>query len=252
MRRSLVAANWKMHGSSEFVEELLAILVPGLDAESDETEIVLCPPAPYYSLCQELLRSSPILLGAQNVHEASSGAYTGEVAAEMLSDFDVAMVIVGHSERRQLFAETDVQIAAKCAAVIAQGMTPILCVGETLDERDSGLAEKVVARQLDAVLSTCGIATLAEAVIAYEPVWAIGTGKTATPGQAQEMHAFIRKLLSQHDAAVGDGMRIVYGGSVNAQSAAELFAQQDIDGGLVGGASLKPEEFITICKSVGK
>lgn len=252
MRRSLVAANWKMHGSREFIEELLVTLTRRLDAQSEDVEIVVCPPSPYLGLCQELLRNSPILLGAQNAHEAGSGAYTGEVAAQMLNDFDVAMVILGHSERRALFAETDVQIAAKCQSVIAQGMTPILCVGETLREREGGQAEGVVARQLNAVLDVCSIASMADAVIAYEPVWAIGTGKTATPAQAQEMHAFVRSLLSKRDSAIATDMRILYGGSVNASNAAQLFAEQDIDGGLVGGASLKPEEFITICKSVSK
>lgn len=252
MRRSLVAANWKMHGSREFIEELLATLTRDLDVVSEEVEIVVCPPSPYLGLSQELLRNSPILLGAQNAHEASDGAFTGEVAAQMLNDFDVAMVIVGHSERRQIFAETDAQIAAKCHAVIAQGMTPILCVGETLQEREAGSAEAIVARQLDAVLDVCSIASMADAVIAYEPVWAIGTGKTATPAQAQEMHGFIRELLSKRDSVIGAGMRILYGGSVNAGNAAQLFAEKDIDGGLVGGASLKSEEFITICKSVSK
>ena len=252
MRRSLVAANWKMHGSREFIEDLLGALTRHLDLLSETLEIVVCPPSPYLGLCQELLRSSPILLGAQNAHEADSGAFTGEVAAQMLNDFDVAMVIIGHSERRQLFAETDTQIAAKCQAVIDQGMTPILCVGETLQEREAGLAEQVVARQLDAVLDSCPIASMADAVIAYEPVWAIGTGETASPAQAQAMHAYIRSLLSKRDAEIAAQMRILYGGSVNASNAAQLFAEQDIDGGLVGGASLKPEEFITICKSVSK
>ncbi len=252
MRRSLVAANWKMHGSREFIEELLGALTGQLAEQSEIVEIVVCPPSPYLSLCQEILRSSPVLLGAQNAHEAASGAYTGEVAAPMLNDFDVAMVIVGHSERRALFAETDAQVAAKCQSVIAQGMTPILCVGETLQEREAGQAEAVVARQLNAVLDVCPIASMSDAVIAYEPVWAIGTGKTATPAQAQEMHGFIRSLLEQRDNALASDMRILYGGSVNASNAAQLFAEQDIDGGLVGGASLKPEEFITICKSVSK
>jgi len=252
MRRSLVAANWKMHGSREFVEELLGALTSQLARDSDEVEIVVCPPAPYLSQCQALLRNSPVLLGAQNAHEASSGAFTGEVAAQMLNDFDVAMVIVGHSERRALFAETDVQIAAKCQSVIAQGMTPILCVGETLQEREAGQAQSVVAGQLNAVLDACSNAFMSDAVIAYEPVWAIGTGKTATPAQAQEMHGFIRGLLEARDSDLAADMRILYGGSVNASNAAQLFAEQDIDGGLVGGASLKPEEFITICKSVSK
>lgn len=251
MRRSLVAANWKMNGSSESIAELLGAMLKRLDAVAEQADILVCPPAPYYELCARMLKDSPVKLGAQNVHEAESGAFTGEIAAKMLADFDIGMVILGHSERRS-GGETDAQVARKCAAVIAQGMLPIVCVGETLQERTAGDAQHIVERQLSAVLDQCGIEALSAAVIAYEPVWAIGTGETATPEQAQQMHAFIRGLVAQRSESSAAAMRILYGGSVNAGNAAELFAQIDIDGGLVGGASLKPDEFITICESVSK
>lgn len=251
MRRSLVAANWKMNGSKESILELFDAMLERLDAAAGQTDILVCPPAPYYDLCAGILKQSAIGLGAQNVHEASSGAFTGEVAVQMLTDFDIAMVIIGHSERRSA-GESDKQVAQKCAAVLAQGLTPILCVGETLQEREAGQAESVVQRQLNAVIEHCGVEALSSVVIAYEPVWAIGTGKTATPEQAQQMHAFIRSLVAQHSKTSAAAMRILYGGSVNAGNAAQLFAQTDIDGGLVGGASLQPDEFITICESVSK
>ena len=251
MRRSLVAANWKMNGSREFIQGLLSAMLKRLDAAATQTDILVCPPAPYFELCAGMLAGSAVKLGAQNVHEAQFGAFTGELAATMLSDFDIAMVIVGHSERRSS-GETDEQVAGKCAAVLAQAMLPIVCVGETLQERGAGLAQSVVARQLGAVLDYCGADALPSVVIAYEPVWAIGTGETATPAQAQQMHGFIRDLVAQRSKPCAAAIRILYGGSVNAGNAAELFAQIDIDGGLVGGASLKPDEFITICESVSK
>lgn len=251
MRRSLVAANWKMNGSKEFITELLGAMLKRLEDVTAQTDILVCPPAPYYELCAGMLKGSAVMLGAQNAHEELSGAFTGEVAANMLADFDISMVILGHSERRSS-GETDEQVARKCAAVLAQSLLPIVCVGETLQEREAGQAQSVVERQLSAVVDLCGIDALADAVIAYEPVWAIGTGETASPAQAQQMHAFIRSLVAKRSEAIAAGMRILYGGSVNAENAAQLFAQADIDGGLVGGASLKPEEFITICKSVSK
>lgn len=251
MRRSLVAANWKMNGSREFITELLSAMLKRLDEVAVQTDILLCPPAPYYALCADILKGSAVKLGAQNAHEEVSGAFTGEVAVNMLTDFGISMVILGHSERRSS-GETDEQVARKCAAVLAQGLLPIVCVGETLQEREAGQAQVVVKRQLATVIDLCGIAALDDAVIAYEPVWAIGTGETATPEQAQQMHAFIRGLVASHSVRSAAAMRILYGGSVNAENAAQLFAQVDIDGGLVGGASLKPEEFITICKSVSK
>jgi len=239
-----------MHGSIPSIAELLKKLVEGVGAELSDAEVVVCPSSPYLQMSQHTLRGTGIILGAQNVHSQPFGAFTGEVAASMLADFSVRYVIVGHSERRQLFGETDAEIVQKFVAVQAQAMTPILCVGERLEDRESGAAERVVADQLNAVLEQCGVAAMANAVIAYEPVWAIGTGRTATPEQAQEMHRSIRDLIARRSSKVAGQIRIVYGGSVNAANARELFVQPDIDGGLVGGASLKADEFITICKSV--
>lgn len=252
MRRCLVAGNWKMHGSGAMITGLLQRLVQELGAEKNGAEVVVCAPAPYLSLCQNMLHQSELQLGAQNVHAQAAGAYTGEVAAAMLVEFGVRFVIVGHSERRRDACETDEQVALKCAAALSSGISPIVCVGETLEEREAGKANSVVARQVGAVLRHCGPAALRKAVFAYEPVWAIGTGRTASPAQAQAMHSFIRSLLHDSCPDLAAGARIIYGGSVSADNARELFAQNDIDGGLVGGASLKPEEFITICKSVSK
>lgn len=252
MRRSLVAGNWKMHGSQEMVSQLLQGLTSGIGTELDDVDVVVCPPSPYLQLSQSLLQNSSVALGAQNVHDQPGGAFTGEVAVSMLTDFGVRFVITGHSERRQMFGETDEVVARKFAAIHGQGLTPVLCVGETLTQREEGVAEAVVAAQLDAVFAHNGIAAMKDAVIAYEPVWAIGTGKTASPAQAQQMHSFIREQLARRDAEVAGQTRILYGGSVNADNARELFAQADIDGGLVGGASLKVDEFITICKSVSE
>lgn len=250
MRRSLVAGNWKMHGSTDSIADLLQALIrePGLGI--DDADLVVCPPFPYLQMSQQVLGGSSWQLGAQNVHSQFCGAYTGEVAAPMLADFSVRYVLVGHSERRQLARETDALVAEKFSAVLRHSMRPILCLGETLDERESGRAEEVVAEQLNAVLEHSGVSAMADAVIAYEPVWAIGTGRTASAGQAQEMHRFIRELVARRSAKVAGQIRIIYGGSVNAGNAREIFAQSDIDGGLVGGASLKADEFITICKSV--
>ena len=190
-----------------------------------------------------------IKLGAQNAYFEEKGAFTGEVSALMLADMGVELAITGHSERRQLFAETDVLIAAKFKAIQASGMTPILCVGESLEERQQGITNQIVLAQLDSVINTAGIAAFTNAIIAYEPIWAIGTGQTAIPEQAQEVHCQIRGHLANSDALIAKGVRIIYGGSVNSSNAGELFSQPDIDGGLVGGASLKAEEFISICKS---
>jgi len=252
MRRSLVAGNWKMHGSGATITGLLHALVQALGDEQTAAEVVVCPPAPYLSLCQQMLQGRAITVGAQNVHAQASGAFTGDVSAAMLAEFDVKYVIAGHSERRRYAGETDAEVAQKCEAAILAGIAPIVCVGESLEERETGQAESVVARQLGAVLSHCDTVALGKLVVAYEPVWAIGTGRTAAPEQAQAMHALIRRVLRNTSAVLADTVRILYGGSVTAENAAQLFAQQDIDGGLVGGASLKPEEFIAICKSVGK
>jgi len=245
MRKKLVAGNWKMHGSLAEHAALLSALKPALAG----IEAVVCVPFPYLAQAQSELAGSSIAWGAQNLSEHSKGAYTGEVSASMLRDFGCSYVIVGHSERRSLYGESDQQVAAKFIAAQAGGLVPILCVGESLEEREAGITEQVVARQLDAVISAAGIGALATAIVAYEPVWAIGTGKTASPEQAQAVHAFIRSKIAGLDAAIADALVIQYGGSVKAANAAELLAQPDIDGGLIGGASLVAEEFAAICQA---
>jgi triosephosphate isomerase len=245
MRKKLVAGNWKMHGSLAENAALLSALKPALAG----IEAVVCVPFPYLAQAQSELAGSSIAWGAQNLSEHSKGAYTGEVSASMLRDFGCSYVIVGHSERRSLYGESDHQVAAKFIAAQAGGLVPILCVGESLEEREAGITEQVVARQLDAVISAAGIGALANAIVAYEPVWAIGTGKTASPEQAQAVHAFIRSKIAGLDAAIADALVIQYGGSVKAANAAELLAQPDIDGGLIGGASLVAEEFAAICQA---
>lgn len=247
MPRKLVAGNWKMHGSLADNATLLAGVVSGV--QDLDCEVAVCVPFPYLSQVQQALSGTPIRLGAQNLSEHAKGAYTGEVSAAMLKDFACAYVIVGHSERRSLYGETDAQVAAKFVAAQGAGITPILCLGESLQERESGVTEAVVARQLDAVLAVAGIAAFANAVIAYEPVWAIGTGLTATPEQAQAVHAFIRGRLAQHDSAIAANVVIQYGGSMKPGNAAELLSQPDIDGGLIGGAALVAEDFLAICRA---
>lgn len=247
MRRTLVAGNWKMHGTSAENESLLTAILAGIDEA--KAQMAVCVPYPYLSQVQAKLAGTAVAWGAQNLSQHEKGAYTGEVSAAMLNDFGCKYVIVGHSERRALYGESDELVAEKYAAAQAAGLTPILCVGETLNEREECITERVVGRQIDAVLSRSGVASLAKAVIAYEPVWAIGTGMTATPDQAQAVHAFIRGKIRALDATVADGLIIQYGGSVKAANAAELFAQPDIDGGLIGGASLNAAEFLAICKA---
>lgn len=234
-----------MHGSRAANARLVDALLAGL-TESRQSECVVCPPAVYLADIGRAISGTGLRLGAQNVCAEAPGAFTGELAASMLKDVGCDMVIVGHSERRSLYGETDALVARKFAVVIAAGMTPILCVGESLAERESGSTEAVVGRQLDAVLTLAGIGSFKDAVIAYEPVWAIGTGRTATPGQAEEVHRFIRERMANHDAKIAGLTRILYGGSVKAANAAELFAQPNVDGGLIGGASLKADEFLAI------
>jgi triosephosphate isomerase len=234
-----------MHGSLAENAALLSALKPALAG----IEAVVCVPFPYLAQAQAELAGSSVAWGAQNLSEHSKGAYTGEVSASMLRDFGCSYVIVGHSERRSLYGESDQQVAAKFIAAQAGGLVPILCVGESLEEREAGITEQVVARQLDAVISAAGIGALANAIVAYEPVWAIGTGKTASPEQAQAVHAYIRGKIAGLDAAIADGLVIQYGGSVKAANAAELLAQPDIDGGLIGGASLIADEFVAICRA---
>ena len=248
MRQKLVAGNWKMHGSLQANRILLGRLRDELEGWQG-AEVSVCVPAPYLAQTQSLLSGSSIAWGAQNVSKHASGAYTGEVSASMLLDFDCRHVLIGHSERRALYGESDHAAAAKFSSASAAGLVPVLCVGETLHEREAGVTEAVIGRQLDAVLNMVGVEAFSRAVVAYEPVWAIGTGKTATPGQAQAVHAFIRARLRGHDARVAENLQILYGGSVKAANAAELFGQSDIDGGLVGGASLVAEEFIAICRA---
>jgi triosephosphate isomerase len=250
MRSRVVAGNWKMHGSLAANRRLLEALRAGLRISAG-VQYSVCVPYPYLAQVESALAGTSIAWGAQNLSEWPQGAYTGEVSGAMLRDFGCSHVLVGHSERRALCGETDKQVAAKFQAAQAAGLIPILCVGETLQERESGITEIVVGRQLAAVLDSSGVGALANAVIAYEPVWAIGTGKTATPQQAEAVHAFIRGIVARQDAKLGAGLSIVYGGSVKAANAKELFAMADIDGGLVGGAALVADEFIAICAAAG-
>jgi triosephosphate isomerase len=245
MRKKLVAGNWKMHGSLAENAALLAAIKPALAG----IDAVVCVPFPYLAQTQALLAGSSIAWGAQNVSEQAKGAFTGEVSAAMLLDFGCKYVIVGHSERRSLYGESDELVASKYKASQAAGLIPILCVGESLEERESGVTEAVVARQLDAVINAAGVGSLSNAVVAYEPVWAIGTGKTASPEQAQAVHAFIRRKIAMLDAGVAERLVIQYGGSVKAANASELMAQPDIDGGLIGGASLVADDFVAICQA---
>jgi triosephosphate isomerase len=240
-RAKLVAGNWKMNGGRASNRRLLEELQEGI-AGLSAVECAVCVPFPYLGEVAEQLRGSAVPWGAQNVSEHARGAYTGEVSAAMLVEFACRYAIVGHSERRQLFGETDSQVAAKFAAALDAKLTPILCVGETLQERDAGRTEKVVARQLDEVLTTTGIEAFSGAVVAYEPVWAIGTGRTATPEQVQAVHAFIRKRIFR-------GTRILYGGSVKPDNAKAIFAMPDVDGGLIGGASLVAKDFLAILRA---
>lgn len=245
MRQPMVAGNWKMNGSSASVKELINGVKAGVGAAN--AEVVVCPPFVYIPSVADSIGDSGIKLGAQNMCEQDAGAFTGEVSGPMLKDVGCEYVIIGHSERRAMYGETDEVTAVKYGAVLKNGLKPIFCIGETLEERESGITEEVVGRQIDAILNSDGVASLANAVLAYEPVWAIGTGKTASPEQAQEVHAFIRNKIAGLDAGIAEGLRILYGGSMNPGNAAELRSQPDIDGGLIGGASLKAEDFLAIC-----
>lgn len=236
-----------MHGSLQQNAALLAQIKAGVAGLA--CEVAVCPPYPYLAQAQALLSGSAVAWGAQSVSEHAVGAYTAEVSAAMLQDFGCRYVLVGHSERRALYGESDGVVAAKFVAAQKVGLIPVLCVGETLAERESGLTAEVISRQLSAVLGVVGVSALASAVIAYEPVWAIGTGVTATPEQAQEVHAAIRRQVAVLDVAVASGLRILYGGSVKPQSAVELFGQADVDGGLIGGAALVADDFLAICRA---
>ncbi len=249
MRKKLVVGNWKMHGNLVENKQLLDALVTDL-TELKNAQIAVCVPFPYLHSIKENLRQTNISWGAQNLSQFDKGAYTGEVSASMLKDFGCKYVIVGHSERRALFGETNQVVAEKFIAAQKMGLIPILCVGETLEQREVGLAEKIIDEQLSVVIELAGIDAFDKSVIAYEPVWAIGTGKTASPQQAQEVHASIRKGLRDKNREIADELVILYGGSVKASNATELFVMDDIDGGLIGGASLIASEFISICRAL--
>jgi triosephosphate isomerase (TIM) len=244
MSRPLVVGNWKMHGSHRMVVDLLGTISVGAKALPG-VGVAVCPPFPYLQQAAAALAGGPVMLGGQNLAVENSGAFTGEVSGPMLRDVGCRYVIVGHSERRTLFGEDDALVARKFRAAEASGLIPILCVGEQLGQRQAGETEQVIAAQLDAVLELCGPQALAAAVIAYEPVWAIGTGQVATPDQAQVVHRFIRERVSRGTATP----TLLYGGSVKADNAAGLFAQADVDGGLIGGASLVADQFLSICKA---
>lgn len=246
-RRPFVAGNWKMNGSRDLVRELLTDI--SRDIIAVDIDIAVFPPFVYLAETQNMLKDSIVKWGAQTVCESAAGAFTGEVGADMLKDFDCSYAIVGHSERRTLYSESDDIVAKKLLAAQAVGLIPILCVGESLEERERNITEKVIADQLAVVFDTAGASAFERSIVAYEPVWAIGTGKTATPQQAQDVHAFIRGKIAEHDAKIADSVRILYGGSVKASNASALFAMPDIDGGLIGGASLQAQEFLSIAKA---
>lgn len=246
MRRPVVAGNWKMHGTRAENAQLIEALLLGLP-DQPAADIVVCPPFVYLWEVARLLKSSSVALGAQSVCAEPLGAFTGEVCAAMLKDVGCRYLIVGHSERRVLYKEDDALVARKFLAAQAQRLMPILCVGETLEEREGKQTAAIVSRQLDAVLDLAGVSTFAGAIIAYEPVWAIGTGKNASSTQVQEVHAHIRSVVAAHDAKIAAEVRILYGGSVKATNARDIFSMPDVDGGLIGGAALKADEFLKIC-----
>jgi triosephosphate isomerase (TIM) len=251
LRKPLVAGNWKMHGSRAESARLIGELITR-GAGTGSAEVVVCPPNVYLAELRRQLEGSRVGLGAQDVCAEEAGAYTGEVSAAMLADVGCRYAIVGHSERRSIYHEDDALVARKFAAAQRHALLPILCVGESLEEREGGATTSVVLRQLDAVLAAAGVGAFTRAVVAYEPVWAIGTGRTATPAQAQEVHALIRDRFTGKDATIAASLRVLYGGSVKAANAAELFSMPDVDGGLIGGASLKAEEFASICAAADR
>lgn len=245
-RRKLVVANWKMNGS----QAANAAWVQGFRAAGTlECETAVCAPSVYLLQMVQALAGTDTTVGAEDVSEFACGAYTGEVSAQMLTDLGVRWVIVGHSERRTLFGDTDARVAAKVKAAVASGLKPIVCVGENLAQRQAGQTLEVVSAQLQFAIDAVGVAALAQGAVAYEPVWAIGTGLTATPEQAQEVHAALRAQLARADAQAANDVRLLYGGSVKPNNAAALFAQADIDGGLIGGAALKSDDFLAICRA---
>lgn len=251
MRRPLVAGNWKMNGDLATNAALVAEIKAGLAVVGTRAEVAVCVPAPYLSQVQLAIADSALALGAQDVSAHAGGAYTGEVSATMLAEFACKYVIVGHSERRAYHGETDAVVAAKAVAALKSGLTPIICVGETLVQREAGQTNAVVERQLDAVLAGLDAKQVGDIVVAYEPVWAIGTGKTATPAMAQEVHAMLRASVAAQCASAAAVVPILYGGSMKAENAADLLSMPDIDGGLIGGAALKATDFLAIVRSAG-
>jgi triosephosphate isomerase len=251
MRRKMVLGNWKMNGTRAEAQAW-ATAAAAAAAACSRIDVGVVPAFIHIAAVQATTAGSALGIGAQNVAAYANGAYTGEVSASMLADCGVQTVLIGHSERRHVLGESDAVVAAKFLRAQAAGLTPVLCLGETLDERERGETDAVVLRQLDAVIDVAGIASLAQAVVAYEPVWAIGTGRTASPEQAQTVHALIRSAIANRDAMLGSLCRILYGGSVKGSNAADLFAQPDVDGGLIGGASLIPAEFDAICRAANQ
>ena len=244
MRQTIIAGNWKLHGTQAFADALISDLVKALPLAG--VDVVILPPSLYVSGLIKTYAQSGIRFGVQDISAHASGAYTGEIAATMCADIGALFTLVGHSERRQYHHESNVEVANKCSAALNAGIRPIVCVGESLQEREDGKTEEVIAAQLAPILQQTKPAQLAQLIIAYEPVWAIGTGKTASPQQAQDVHAFIRREFSRADAMMAEQLSILYGGSVKPDNAADLFAQKDIDGGLIGGASLQAHDFLAI------
>lgn len=250
MRKKIVAGNWKMNLTFEEAEELVGTLAEELDGKKKKCEVILCPPSPYLEMASDYADESGLHIAAQNVSEFDNGAYTGEVSASMLASMEIEYCIIGHSERRKYFGETNAQLAKKADQLLEVGIYPIFCIGELLEERNANKHFEVVRQQISEGLFHLNEEEFSNVVIAYEPVWAIGTGVTASPEQAQEMHAFIRGLLTEkYGSTLADETTILYGGSCNAKNAAELFAKPDVDGGLIGGASLKSDDFLTITQS---
>ncbi len=248
MRQPLVVGNWKMNGSRESIDALLSGIMDGM-ADLSQVGVAVCAPSVYLRDLQVRLEETVVGWGGQDLSAHQSGAYTGEVSAAMLADCGCSYVLVGHSERRAYHHESSELVADKFVAALEAGLTPILCIGESLDQREQGVTEMVVAEQLDAVITLLGAESLGRGVVAYEPVWAIGTGKTATPAQAQEVHAFIRGRVAASSVEVAAGLRILYGGSMKPENAMELISKSDIDGGLIGGAALKADDFLAICRA---
>ena len=252
MRKKLVVGNWKMHGNLLENKRLLELVITNVTNMHEKAHFAVCVPFPYLSSVQTILQDTSISWGAQNLSQFDKGAYTGEVSSGMLNDFACDFVIIGHSERRALYGETNEVVAEKCAAAQRSGIMPILCVGETYEQREAGITEKIIKEQLNAIIQLIGVDFFNKAVIAYEPVWAIGTGKTASPQQAQDVHAFIRKMIADQNPVIADKLLILYGGSVKANNAHELFMMPDIDGGLIGGASLIADDFVAICRAASQ